>query len=373
MRIAKSAFPQLLLSVVLSVALVCQSAVFSMQARADDPVPTAPRSKKSRYKRSRLTRDETENTADHRTMLLTTGEDRAVDMDFDVNGGGHGIEYGNPTVVMATLVKIGDKRQLVFKPLKAGETTVTVRDADGTLRVIFNIRVTGSNLLRIAGEIRALLRDIEGIEIRIVGPKVVIDGEVLVPADYGRLFAVTTDKAYVDYIMNLAMLSPLAMQVLAKRMQDDINTFAPNVRCRVVNGLIFLEGQVDSRDQADRAMKIATLYLPEIRPASLLDKDQTAQHVQGRSLVQQFLVINPAPPKKKSNSCASRFILWNWTRITKRYLDSNGSQVSPPTPRSRSVKGRAVARVPRALRLARRFRACSRIWRRFRTRATPES
>lgn len=268
-------------------------------ARADEPAAApAAKPKKSRYKRSRLTNDETEMTADHRTLLLTTGEDRAVDMDFEVNGGGNGIAIGNPTILTTTLVKIGDKRQVVFKPLKAGETTVTVRDADGSLRLIFQVRVTGSNLLRVAGEVRNLLRDVEGIDIRIVGPKVVIDGEVLVPSDYGRLFAVTTDKAYSEYIMNLATLSPLALQVLAKRIQDDINTFAPNARCRVVNGLIFLEGQVDSKAQADRAYQIAKLYLPDVKPSSLLDKDQTAQHL-GRDPVQQFLVINPPPPKKE--------------------------------------------------------------------------
>jgi pilus assembly protein CpaC len=266
-------------------------------AHADDPAP--PKPKKSKYRRSKLTTDESEATADHRTLLLTTGEDRIIDLDFDANLTAQGISIGNPTVVATQVVKLPDKRQLVFKPLKAGETTVTLRDADGVLRLICQVRITGSNLLRVAGEVRSLLRDIEGIDIRIVGPKVIIDGEVLVPSDYGRLFAVTTDKAYAEYIMNLATLSPLAMQVLAKRMQDDINTFAPNVRCRVVNGLIFLEGQVDSIDQARRAERVANLYLPDVRPSGLLDKDQTAQHIQPRSLVQQFLIVNPAPPKKE--------------------------------------------------------------------------
>lgn len=298
----KGGFRKLCASAVLLAMIAAAGAGILAQraARADEPPPApSPRPKKSRYKRSRLTNDETEMTADHRTLLLTTGEDRAVDMDFDVNAGANGLAIGNPTILTTTLVKIGDKRQIVFKPLKAGETTVTVRDSDGTLRLIFQVRVTGSNLLRVAGEVRNLLRDIEGIDIRIVGPKVVIDGEVLVPSDYGRLFAVTTDKAYAEYIMNLATLSPLAMQVLAKRIQDDINTFAPNARCRVVNGLIFLEGQVDSKQQADRAFQIATLYLPDVRPAGLLDRDQTAQHVSARSLVQQFLVIIPPPPKKE--------------------------------------------------------------------------
>jgi pilus assembly protein CpaC len=278
-------------------ALALLIAATALGAEGDTAAPA----KKSRYQRSRLTSDETEAMADRRSLLLTTGEDKAVDLKFDVNGGANGIAIGNPTVVTTTLVKIGDKRQVIFKPLKAGETTVTVRDNDGTLRLVFAVRVTGSNLLRVAGEVRNLLRDIEGIEIRIVGPKVVIDGEVLVPADYGRLFAVASDKAYAEFLLNLASLSPLALQVLAKRIQEDINTFAPNARCRVVNGRIFLEGQVDNLGQAQQAMKIALLYVPEARPAGLLDRDQTVQRINLREggLIQQFLVVNPAPPKKE--------------------------------------------------------------------------
>lgn len=254
---------------------------------------------KSKYKRSRLTNDESEMTADKRRLLLTTGEDRTVDVDFDVNAGAQGISVGNPQVAVTTLVKIGDKRQIVFKPLKAGETTVTVRDLDGTIRLIFLLRVTGSSLLRIAGELRDLLRDIEGIDIRIVGPKVIIEGEVLAPADYGKLLTVIQDKVYSDFVINLVVLSPLALQVLAKKIQDDIQVFAPNVKTRVVNSMIFLEGTVDSIDQARRAENVANLYLPELKPGNPLERDPSVLRVGNRKTVNNFIVVNPPPPKKQ--------------------------------------------------------------------------
>ncbi|MGK5082899.1 hypothetical protein WDW37_06310 [Bdellovibrionota bacterium FG-1] len=291
---------------------------------AEDAAP--PVKKKRKHQRSRLTSDESEAAADHRRLLLTTGEDRAVDLDFEVNAGGNGIAIGNPLIATTTLVKMGDKRQIVFKPLKAGETTVTLRDVDGTLRLIFMVRVTGSNLLRVAGEVRSLLRDIEGLDIRIVGPKVVVEGEVLVPADYGRVYTVISDKTYADYIINLTTLSPLALQVLAKKMQEDINTFAPNVRTRVVNGLIFLEGQVDNRDQADRAAKIATLYLPEVRPAPLIEKDQAAQRAPPRPVVQNFIVINPPPAKKQVKLVR---VTVHFVELSKDYLKTFGFKWQP--------------------------------------------
>lgn len=255
--------------------------------------------KKNKYQKSKLTFEESEYLADKRTLFLTTGEDKTVDLDFDVNAGVNGISYGNPTVVGTTLVKIGEKRQLVFKPLKSGDTTVTIRDNDGTIRLIFLVKVSGSNLFRIGQEIKSLLRDVEGVEIRIVGSKVIIEGELLVPMDYGRLLAVIQDKSYADFVLNLTTLSPLTMQVLSKKIQDDIVVFAPNVKTRVVNGMIFLEGSTDSIDQAKKAASIASIYLPDLRPGSFLEKDPTVQRLPPRQLVWNFIVVNPSPAKKQ--------------------------------------------------------------------------
>jgi pilus assembly protein CpaC len=277
----------------------------SLAADASPPSATSPdgkadAKKKKKYKRSRLTNDESEGEADKRHLLLSTGEDKAIDLDFDVNDYNKDVVVGNPQVVAGTLVKIGDKRQLVLKPLKSGDTTVTIRGDDGVIQLILDVRVSGSNLLRIAGELRDLLRDIEGLEVRVIGSKVVMEGELLVPGDYGRLLTVATDKAYSDFVINLTTLSPLALQVLARKMQDDFAAFAPNVKTRVVNGTIFLEGTVDNRDQADHAARVATLYLPELRPPQLIEKDPNVIRLTTpRSLIQNFIVVNPAPPKKQ--------------------------------------------------------------------------
>lgn len=262
---------------------------------ADAP-PSAPR----KFKKTRLTRDESESAADHRKLLLTTGADKAVDLDFDV-AGKDAIAIGNPKVVVPTLVTMGGKYQIVFRPTGAGDTTVSVRDPTGELKVVFHVRVTGSNILTIASELRNLLRDVEGLVIRVVGTKVVVEGETLVPSDYARVLAVIRDKAYADYILNLMILSPLTMQLLAKKIQDDINLFAPNVKTRVVNGRIFLEGTVDSGDVAARAATIATLYLPDPRPGDpLLPLDKDAKKLEGKAanLIQNFILVNPPAPKK---------------------------------------------------------------------------
>ena len=263
----------------------------------DSEAPRAP-SRRRRPKPSRLTHDSSERAADRRRMLLTTGEDRAVDLDFELNGGSNAIIVGNQQVVVVQPVKVnGQYHQVIFKPLKAGETTATIRDTDGSIRLIFTVVVTGNNLLRRAGEIRDLLRDIEGVEIRIIGQKIVVDGEVLVPADYARVIQVVNsmDKGLV---LNLTQLSPLAIRVLADRIKADINVFAPKVEVRVVNGLIFLEGSVDSIDKAKRSFELAKLYLPEAKPANPLTAADPNAATINRQMVHNFIVVDAPPPKK---------------------------------------------------------------------------
>jgi pilus assembly protein CpaC len=251
-----------------------------------------------KYGRSRLTNDHSEVVADKRKLLLTTGEDKAVDLEFEV-ASANAISVGNPKFVATTLVKIGDKRQIVFKPLSAGETNVTVRDVNGDIRLIFQVRIAGSDLLRVASEIRDLLRDVEGIDVRVVGSKVFVDGEVITPNDYGRVSAVLGDKSYADTVISLVQLSNKALQAISKRIQEDIHNFGANgVNTRVVNGVIFLEGTVDNIDQANRAVKIADTYLPSVRPNSLIENTRDIQ-TRPRSPILNFIVVNPPPPKKQ--------------------------------------------------------------------------
>ena len=279
----------------------------NLAAHAEDESPdpafqASASAPKKPAKRRSLLNNESEKSAEKRRLVLPAGEDKTVDIEFEPNTAPNGIAIANPTVVRPTIVKVGDKNQIVFTPLKQGETTILVRDQDGNIRVIFSVRVTPSNSLRTASEIRNLLRDVEGLDIRVVGEKVVVEGEVLVPVDYGRVYTIIHDKIYESKIIDLVRLSPIGMQVISKKIQDDVNVFAPNVKTRVVNGRIFLEGNVDSIDQAKQAVRVAALYLPDVRPLDLQERgDNTpvAKATKPEGLVVSFIVVNPPPPKKQ--------------------------------------------------------------------------
>ena len=276
---------------------------------------------------SRLTRDEAEDAADRRELALVVGETYSVDLEFEVTGGVGGITVGRPDLLTFQLVKMGDRRQITFNPLKVGETTVSIRDETGELRLVFLVRVQGVSLPRVATELMNLLRDIEGLNVRIVGSKVVLEGEILVPNDYGKLLLVAGDKAYADYIINLAEMSPLTMQVMARRIQEDIASFAPNVRVRVVNGLIILEGNVDNPEQARQALDKAYLYLPDIKPAAALERDLAAHPFPGgRKPVFSYIVINPQPQKKQDKLVR---ITAHFVELSKDYTSLFGFKWAP--------------------------------------------
>lgn len=261
--------------------------------------PTSVRAQSSKKSAKPDPAFESERQAEKKRLRMTSGEDVTIDLSF-VPTSANAISVGNPQVVTASLVIVGEKRQITFKPIKAGETSVSVRDQDGNIKLIYTVVVTGSNLLRRAEEIRGLLRDVEGIDVKIVGQKLVVDGEVLVPMDYARILTVITDKMYADQVLNLTVLSPVALQYIAKKIQEDVGGFAPDVTTRVVNGVIFLEGSVDSYDKAKRAFEIAKLYIPDARPAHpLKEASQDAQVMDRRALVQNFILVTAPPPKKQ--------------------------------------------------------------------------
>ncbi len=284
---------------------------------------------KEPFRRSKLTKDVSEGKADRRRVILATGEDKVVDLDFDIEQGPQGIYTGNNQVVATTLVTAGDeKRQIVFKPLKAGETTVTVRDAAGKIQIIFDVIVSGSNLLRRAAEIRDLIKDIEGIEVKVVGQNVIIDGEVIVPNDYGRIIQVIGAKPYSEFTISLVTLSPISMQNIAKRVQTDVQAFAPNVTTRVVNGKIFLEGTVDDPFHASRALQIAKIYLPDAAPQSAIQQSgaPVIQLAGQKQFIYNFIVVNP-PPQKKLDKLVKLTV--HFVDLAKDYSRNFGFNWSP--------------------------------------------
>ncbi|MEQ1722762.1 MAG: hypothetical protein ABL930_06270 [Pseudobdellovibrio sp.] len=147
-------------------------------------------------------------------------------------------------------------------PKKAGNGIVTLIDkVTGQILVEIRFDIRDDSIEKTLREIQTMLNDIEGIEFKILNGIVVIDGFVLIPHDLIRISQVINayDPARVK---SLATLSPVARQKIANFISNDVNN--PEVKITAVGDYIKLEGQVNSKDEKDRIIRIVSLYIPDI-------------------------------------------------------------------------------------------------------------
>ncbi|RYZ63625.1 MAG: BON domain-containing protein, partial [Proteobacteria bacterium] len=150
---------------------------------------------------------------------------------------------------------------LRFQPQKAGFASLLIYNEKDQKIYEFRLDVQKTNYAKVAQEIKALLSDIEGITIKIINNKVVIDGQVLQTRDLNRIIAVVGQ--YGDKVAsNLATLSPILQRKIAQAIANDINN--PEVTVRAVNDKFILEGSVNDALEKDRCEAIAQMYVPDI-------------------------------------------------------------------------------------------------------------
>lgn len=182
-----------------------------------------------------------------------------------------GIENKSYTGLPSGVTFEGDFRKVVgagwdaangkiqFRPKKTGVGTMLI--VDGSKNVIKEIRitVTENNLSKVAREVSNLLGTIEGINVKIINSKVIVDGEVMLPRDMNRIVSVL--KNYQGQTSNLVTISPLAEKKIAEYIEKDINN--PEIHCRSVNGKFILEGWAGDGQEKSKAEVIAKTYVPD--------------------------------------------------------------------------------------------------------------
>jgi pilus assembly protein CpaC len=178
---------------------------------------------------------------------------------------------------------------LRITPQTVGVGTLTLHDKEGKLLFEFRLDIRKSSLDKVAREIKSLIGDIEGVQIKIINNKVVVDGQILLPRDMSRIGNVVMQ--FGDQAVSLVALSPLAQKKIAEIIEREINN--PEVSVRAVNDKFILEGVVDNDDERERAKKIAFTYLPE----TLIDPAET-QFIKKRKsepVIDMLQVRPPAP------------------------------------------------------------------------------
>jgi pilus assembly protein CpaC len=261
---------------------------------------------KASYARSRFSADRSEAEADHRALLLTAGVDKTVDLEQTLTLTGdmsQKVLIGNLNVVKVLPVLIGNKKQLIFKPEAVGETNVTIRDDSGQVRLIFEVIVAQANQIRNLERLRENLKEVEGISINIEERNIVLRGEVLTTADFSLVNNELAGELYGKEVVNKVRMSPVTLNFLAKRIEQDVQVFAPTVRATVINGKIILDGTVESEGIKQRAYNRAYFYLPMVRFKDNVGTDQNVIEMEQDKktfILQSDITVQAPPPKRES-------------------------------------------------------------------------
>lgn len=213
-----------------------------------------------------------------------------------------------------------ERKTLRFTPKRPGLSTLTIHDRKGEKLFEYRIEVRKSQLTKVVREVRGLLEDIEGITIKIVNDKVVIDGKVLLPRDLNRIYGVI--KQYESQVSSLVEINPIAQKKIAEIIEREINN--PDIEVRAINGKFMLKGIANSTDEKNQAEIIAKTYVP----APVINEAEAQGIIKKRK---EIVVINllkirsapPAPPEKIIQ------LTVHYVELNKKYLRSAAFKWAP--------------------------------------------
>lgn len=239
---------------------------------------------------------------------IVVGLEKIIKLDFVPNTV---VKLANEN--LATYQIVPSKKEILLTGVKAGETTLTLRDTAGDIRARYLLKITASDQSKVVVQLKELLSDVEGLEIGIKGDKVYVGGQIVVPSDIGKVVVILDQ--YQD-VLRLVELSPQTQLVIAKKMQDEMQkSNLKDVTVRVVNGSFWIEGVVSSKEESDKAEQIARAYLPD-QIQNLARRTEAVQTTK-KPPFENLLTINAKPkpePLPKLFKLTAQFV-----ELTKGY------------------------------------------------------
>lgn len=237
-----------------------------------------------------------------------------------------------------TDVKVSPETKTIkFTPKATGTATLTVHDKKGRIIYEYLITVRNSSITKVAREIKTLLADIEGIEIKIVNEKVVVDGQVLLPADMNRIYTVVSE--YKGQATAFVTISPVAQKKIAEIIEREINN--PEVSVKAVNEKFILEGSVGGVDEKQRAEIIAKTYVPDI-VTKKGEADGLVRPRRAESVI-NLITVRAAPPPEPGKIIQ---LVVHYVELQKDYTKGFRFQWTPTLSDDTGVKFNMGAREP---------------------------
>ncbi len=188
---------------------------------------------------------------------LDAGESRVFQCAFTIEK----IAVGDPDILGC--VKIRDQ-ELLINAKSAGQSNIFLWGKKGheEHRAEIHIIVRNRDLETTAAEIREIVKDIEGVNVRVMGNRVFVEGEVFSDNDLKRIETVVKD---LPDVVNLIELSPVMKKIVKEEIEKSlVSQGMKNVTVSVTQNNFMLTGHVTSEEESSRAQRIAQAYSPDI-------------------------------------------------------------------------------------------------------------
>ncbi len=228
----------------------------------------------------------------------------------DVNIPKAAVKFGRSgTYKKCAKLQFNPKEKILrINPTRVNDCSLFISDKKtGNIIYEFRLDVKKTNVAKTAKEIQGLLRDIEGIKVKILNGRVVVDGEVILPSDISRIFSVVNQ--YGSEASSLVRLSPMAQVKIARYMERAINN--PEISVKAVNGIFLLEGFANSKDEKDRAFILAQAYLPDQVTRESDSVKLTKKSIKDKIINLINVKAAPAPAPKKIVQIVVHFVELN--------------------------------------------------------------
>lgn len=167
------------------------------------------------------------------------------------------VAIGEPEV--ADVKQVGGGGELLITGVGEGRTSLLVWRT-GEARLSYAVVVRRQDPKELVSEVRALLGEREGVEVRVVGDRIFLEGETVTTDDWDRVQEIVqlypSVKSFVRQSGNARVL---AAEALNRAYQKSGFT---GVQARVVGSTLMLEGSVESKDDL-KALDAVTRALGE--------------------------------------------------------------------------------------------------------------
>jgi Flp pilus assembly secretin CpaC len=187
-----------------------------------------------------------------KTIEAVAGEKQRIIMDSPI------LDFGvtRPEVADCFIAK---PDELLLRTHSPGTGKVIVH-LQGGERIALRIRVHVADVARFAEELKKKLGHIQGLNIEVVGEKILVDGRVLYLEDMDAVERVVGDN---PSIINLTSLSSRNARILSREIQHELRESGIyGVNVEVIDNTVTLVGTLGSETLVKKAERIAATYTP---------------------------------------------------------------------------------------------------------------